>query len=163
LLAIFFFVVGVELKREFVAGVCVTRRAPPFPSPRRSAGWSCRRSLAVVSTHLPTALRTFLLPLAAATWALVQASGIHATVAGVVLGFTVPVLGRNALAERFERRLRQPVTVGIIAGLVVGKPLGVFITTFLLAKFSRAELDDDLAWRDAFGVALLAGVGFTVS
>ena len=50
-----------------------------------------------------------------------------------------------------------------MAGLVLGKPLGVFITTFLLAKFTRATLDDDLAWRDVLGVALLAGIGFTVS
>jgi NhaA family Na+:H+ antiporter len=41
--------------------------------------------------------------------------------------------------------------------------LGVLITTFLLARFTRAALDDDLAWRDVLGVALLAGIGFTVS
>jgi Na+:H+ antiporter, NhaA family len=202
--------------------------------------------LAVLSTHLPTALRTFLLtlavvddllaitiiaifytdhlepgplalalipgglfalavqrgvhrwwlliPLAVAAWALVHASGVHATVAGVLLGFVVPVLGRHSAAERFEHRLRplsagvavpvfaffaagvtvggsdglgkallQPVTMGVFAGLVVGKPLGVFITTYLLAKFTHAALDDDLAWRDVLGVALLAGIGFTVS
>jgi NhaA family Na+:H+ antiporter len=39
----------------------------------------------------------------------------------------------------------------------------VFGTTFVLAKFTRASLDDDLAWRDVFGVSLLAGIGFTVS
>jgi len=278
LLAVFFFVVGVELKREFVAGDLrdPARAALPIAAavggmvvpaaifvgvnlaaghPENLGGWAVPIAtdiafalavLAVVSTHLPTALRTFLLtlavvddllaiiviaafftdhlapgplalavvpaglfavavqrgvtrwwvllPLAAATWGLVHASGIHATVAGVVLGFTVPVLGRHALAERFEHRLRpvsagvavpvfaffaagvtvggvagltdglgHPVTVGVIAGLVLGKPLGVFITTFLLAKFSRAALDDDLAWRDVLGVALLAGIGFTVS
>ena len=48
-----------------------------------------------------------LLPLAAATWALVHASGIHATVAGVVLGFTVPVLGRHGGGtERLEHLVR---------------------------------------------------------
>ena len=51
----------------------------------------------------------------------------------------------------------------MLVGLVVGKPLGVFITTFLLAKFTGAALDDDLAWRDVLGAALLAGIGFTVS
>ena len=51
----------------------------------------------------------------------------------------------------------------MFAGLVLGKPLGVFITTFLLAKFTHATLDDDLAWRDVLGVSLLAGIGFTVS
>jgi Na+:H+ antiporter, NhaA family len=135
-----------------------------------------------------------LLPLALSTWALVHASGVHATVAGVLLGFTVPVLGRHACAEEFEHRLRpisagvavpvfaffaagvtvggwsglgaavaHPVAFGVIAGLVIGKPLGVFGTSFLLAKFTRANLDDDLAWRDVLGVSLLAGIGFTVS
>ena len=204
--------------------------------------------LAVLSTHLPTALRTFLLtlavvddliaitviavfftdhlslaplalalipiglfalavqrgvhqwwllvPLAVVAWALVHASGVHATVAGVLLGFTVPVLGRHGkpAAERFEHTMRpvsagfavpvfaffaagvtvggwsglgasllHPVTDGVIAGLVIGKPLGVFATAFLLARFTHASLDDDLAWRDVFGVSLLAGIGFTVS
>jgi NhaA family Na+:H+ antiporter len=137
-----------------------------------------------------------LLPLAAAAWALVHASGVHATVAGVVLGFTVPVLGRHGhpTAELFEHTLRpvsagfavpvfaffaagvtvggwsglgdsllHPVTDGVIAGLVIGKPLGVWLTAFLLAKFTHASLDDDLAWRDVLGVSLLAGIGFTVS
>jgi NhaA family Na+:H+ antiporter len=135
-----------------------------------------------------------LVPLAIATWGLVHASGVHATVAGVLLGFTVPVLGRHSAAEQFEHRLRpwsagvavpvfaffaagvtvggwsglgdallHPVTVGVFAGLVLGKPIGVFVTTFLLAKFTGAALDDDLAWRDVLGVTLLAGVGFTVS
>jgi NhaA family Na+:H+ antiporter len=59
--------------------------------------------------------------------------------------------------------LLHPVTVGVIAGLVFGKPIGVWGTTYLLAKFTGATLDDDLAWRDVLGVALLAGIGFTVS
>ncbi|KAA0100978.1 Na+/H+ antiporter NhaA [Mycolicibacterium sp. P1-18] len=278
LLAIFFFVVGVELKREFVAGDLrdPARAALPiaaavggmiFPAaifvtinvvtghPENLDGWAVPIAtdiafalavLAVLATHLPTALRTFLLtlavvddllaiiviavfftdhvslgplalalvpggmfvlavqrgvtrwwvllPLAAATWALVHASGIHATVAGVLLGFAIPVLGRHASAESFEHALRpvsagfavpvfaffaagvtvggwgglgdaltHPVTVGVIAGLVVGKPLGVWLTAYLLAKFTHATLDDDLAWRDVFGVAMLAGIGFTVS
>ncbi len=55
------------------------------------------------------------------------------------------------------------MTIGVFVGLVLGKPLGVFVTTFLLARFTGATLDDDLAWRDVLGVALLAGIGFTVS
>ena len=278
LLAIFFFVVGVELKREFVAGDLRDPRRAALPilaavggmvvpaaifvavnvtsgHSENVVGWAVPTAtdiafavavLAVLSTHLPSALRTFLLtlavvddllaitviaffytdhlsplalalalvpgglfalavqrgvrhwwllvPLAVATWALVHASGVHATVAGVLLGFTVPVLGRHASAEAFEHRMRplsagvavpvfaffaagvtvggwsgfgtalaHPVTLGVIAGLVFGKPLGVLGTSFLLAKFTRANLDDDLAWRDLFGVSLLAGIGFTVS
>src|SRR3954466_10810081 len=278
LLAIFFFVVGLELKREFVAGDLRDPRRAALPiaaavggmivpagifiginvisgHPENLDGWAVPIAtdiafalavLAVLSTHLPSALRTFLLtlavvddllaitviavfytdhlslgplalalipiglfglaaqrgihqwwllvPLAAVTWALVHASGVHATVAGVLLGFTVPVLGARASAEHFEHRLRplsagvavpvfaffaagvtvggwgglgqallQPVTRGVFAGLGGGKPLGLFITTYLLAKFTHAALDDDLAWRDVLGVALLAGIGFTVS
>lgn len=278
LLAIFFFVVGVELKREFVAGDLrdPARAALPIAAAvggmvmpagifvavnltlghgENLGGWAVPIAtdiafavavLAVISTHLPTGLRTFLLtlavvddllaiiviavfyaghlnpmalglavipgalfiaavqrgirrwwllvPLAFATWALVHASGVHATVAGVVLGFGVPVIGKHASAEMFEHALRplsagvavpvfaffaagvevggwsgfvnvltQPVTLGVLAGLVLGKPIGVFGTTFLLARFTGAELDEDLGWLDVAGVALLAGIGFTVS
>jgi Na+:H+ antiporter, NhaA family len=280
LLAVFFFVVGLELKREFVAGDLrdPARAALPIAaavggmvapaaifvavnlgSGHREYldGWAVPVAtdiafalavLAVLSTHLPSALRTFLLtlavvddllaitiiaafytdelaprplllalipltlfglavqrglnrwwillPLAAATWALVHASGVHATVAGVLLGFTVPVLRERGqlTAESLEHRLRpisagfvvpvfaffaagvtvggwsglgaamlQPVTVGVLAGLVLGKPIGILGTTFVLARFTRASLDDDLAWRDVLGVSVLAGIGFTVS
>jgi NhaA family Na+:H+ antiporter len=278
LLAIFFFVVGLELKREFVAGDLRDPRRAALPiaaaiggmvvpaaifiaitlvagEPEHLDGWAVPIAtdiafalavLAVLSTHLPTALRTFLLtlavvddllaitviavfytdhlavgplalalvpialfglavqrgfgrwwllvPLAVAAWALVHASGVHATVAGVILGFTVPVLGDNGRAEKFEHQLRplsaavavpvfaffaagvtvggwsglggsllHPVTDGVIAGLVIGKPLGVFATAWLLARFTHAALDEDLAWRDVLGVSLLAGIGFTVS
>ena len=46
---------------------------------------------------------------------------------------------------------------------VLGKLVGIFGSTFLMARFTRAELDDDIAWSDLFGLSLLAGVGFTVS
>ena len=140
-----------------------------------------------------------LLPLAVTTWALMHESGVHATVAGVLLGFAVPVLRRDGgdgigLAEHFEHRvrplstvfavpvfaffaagvtvgglsglseaLRDPIALGIIGGLVIGKTVGIFGTTALFARFTRARLDDDLAWTDVFGVAVLAGIGFTVS
>ena len=140
-----------------------------------------------------------LLPLAATCWALVHASGVHATVAGVLLGFAVPVVRRSAgggpgLAEHFEHRWRplsasvavpvfafyaagvtvggingldtavhDPVAVGIFVGLVVGKPLGILVATYLVARFTRASLDTDLSWWDVLGLSMLAGVGFTVS
>ena len=286
LLAIFFFVVGLELKREFVAG--------DLKEPQRAAlpilaavggmvvpaliflavnattgdgalkGWAIPTAtdiafalavLAVISTHLPTGLRTFLLtlavvddlfavtiiagfytsdlrllpllgaataiglfavavqrrigswwillPLALVAWGLMHDSGVHATVAGVLLGFTVPVKpsqlsgGPGAgpgLAEHLEHRVRpvsagfavpvfaffaagvtvggtsglaesltDRVALGIVTGLVVGKFVGVLGTTYLVARFTRASLDENLAWRDIAGVALLAGIGFTVS
>lgn len=286
LLAVFFFVVGLELKREFVAGdlrdparaalpiaaalggmlvpavIFVAFTAPVGDGATR--GWAIPTAtdiafavavLAVISTHLPAALRTFLLtlavvddllaisviavfytetvnltalglaaiplalfalavqrrirawwillPLALLTWALIHESGIHATVAGVLLGFTVPVLRSQAaggpeagpgLAEIFERRirpisagvavpvfalfaagvtiggysgffaaLRDPIAMGIVAGLVIGKAVGVFGTTWVLSAVTRASLDSALRWIDVFGMAMLAGIGFTVS
>lgn len=284
LLAIFFFLAGLELKREFVSGEL--RKASKAVVPVAAAvggvavpaliytlvnvgqgaeslrGWAIPTAtdiafalavLAVINTHLPAALRTFLLtlavvddllaigiiaffysaglqplfllaalvplglftllaqrrvrswyllmPLAAATWGLVHASGIHATVAGVLLGFAVPVLVSrkrgetgSGMAETLEHRLRplsagfavpvfaffsagvavggldglrsalaDPVAVGIVAALVVGKTIGVFGTTYLITKTTKAKLDDGLAWIDVAGLALLAGVGFTVS
>jgi NhaA family Na+:H+ antiporter len=139
-----------------------------------------------------------LLPLAFAAWALVHASGVHATVAGVLLGFAVPVVRRSGegpgLAEHFEHRWRplsagvavpvfaflsagvalggltgladalgDRVAVGIVAGLVVGKAVGILGATWLVARFTRASLDEGLSWLDVLGLAVLGGVGFTVS
>ena len=282
LLAVFFFVAGLELKREFVAGDLRDphRAAVPIAAALGGMavpaliftlinlggagdalqGWAIPTAtdiafalavLAVISTHLPSGLRTFLLtlavvddlfaimiiavfytktldiawllialiplaiftvlvqrrighwwlllPLAAATWGCVHASGVHATVAGVLLGFAVPVLRRDGgdgpgLAEHFEHLIRplssvfavpvfaffsagvaldgwdgftnamsEPITLGIIAGLFFGKTIGVFGSTWLVARFTRADLDDDLEWLDVLGLSMLAGVGFTVS
>jgi len=50
-----------------------------------------------------------------------------------------------------------------MAGLVAGKTMGIFAATFLVARLTRASLDESLGWIDVFGLALLAGIGFTVS
>jgi NhaA family Na+:H+ antiporter len=282
LLAIFFFVAGLELKREFVAGDLRDPRRAALPvaaavggmaapallyalvnaasAEGELRGWAVPTAtdiafalavLGVISTHLPSAMRTFLLtlavvddliaimiiavyytsslhplplllalvplavfgvlvqrrvrswwallPLALLTWALVHASGVHATVAGVLLAFTVPVIRRApgdgpGLAEHFEHRwrplsagvavpifaffaagvsvagagglgasLRDAVTVGIIVGLVAGKALGITGATWLVQRFTRAQLAEGLSWWDVLGLALLGGVGFTVS
>ena len=141
-----------------------------------------------------------LLPLGIVTWIFVFGSGIHATIAGVILGFCVPVKrtdGREGigLAEQFEHRFRplssgfcipvfaffaagvtvispesgsgglltDPVFWGIVLGLVLGKPIGIMGSTWVLTKFTKASLDKDAKWGDLFGVTLLAGIGFTVS
>lgn len=277
LLAIFFFVVGLELKREFLAGDLRDPRTAVLPvaaavggmiapaliyvainagNPAGLGGWAIPTAtdiafavavLAVIGSSLPSALRIFLLtlavvddllaitviavfytdelspaplllaalplglfalavqrgvrswwlllPLAALTWVLVHACGVHATVAGVLLGFAVPVLGRHGgLNAGFEHRWRpisaglavpvfaflaagvpvvggdgfgaalaDPVTLGIVAGLVVGKTVGVLGATWLVQRCTRARLDDDLGWWDLVGLAQLAGIGFTVS
>lgn len=172
MLAIFFFLVGLGLKREYVAG-------------------DLRQ------------LNKSIVPLAAAVGGVIvpHASGIHATGAGVLLGFAVPVLRSQASggqkgpgpAEVFEHRFRSisagvavpsaffsagvavggwdglvsaltdPVAVGIILALVLGKPAGIMGTTWLLTKVTKAWLDTTFKWIDVFGVSLLSGIGFTVS
>ncbi|HET8615786.1 MAG TPA: Na+/H+ antiporter NhaA [Actinomycetales bacterium] len=143
--------------------------------------------------------RTFtsvLVALALTAWALVHASGVHATVAGVVLGLAVPVRSLNGAfspAERLAHVLRplssglavpvfalmaagvavsgaalrgaahDLVAVAVVVALVVGKTVGVFGGTWLTVRFTRAQLDDELAWSDVLGVSMLAGIGFTVS
>jgi len=303
LLAIFFFVAGLELKREFVAGDLRDPRRAVLPVVAAVGGmavpaliyvlvnagtgggalrgWAVPTPtdiafalavLAVISTHLPSALRTFLLtlavvddllaiaiialfytadlavlplllavlplaafgllvrrrvrswwlllPLALATWALVHASGVHPTVAGVLLALTVPVHPERpaagaperpaagaperpaagapetdrGLAEHFEHRWRplsagvavpvfaffsagvalggldglasalgDRVALGILVGRIVGKLAGILGAAFLVARFTRAKLDESLSWADVAGLGVLAAVGFTVS
>jgi len=135
------------------------------------------------------------LPLACLAWWFTHESGIHATIAGVVLGLLTRVRPdpgeAQGPAERLEHRLaplsagvavpffallsagvtigggadlaRDPVVLGVVVGLLVGKPLGVFGGAWLLTHLTRAEIDEDVTWPDVFGIALLAGVGFTVS
>ncbi len=286
LLAIFFFVAGLELKREFVAGDLREPRRAALPvaaavggmivpalffvlinlggSEGALRGWAIPSAtdiafalavLAVISTHLPSALRTFLLtlavvddllaivviaifytedlnvpalllallplalfgflvqkrirswwlllPLAVVTWVLMHESGVHATVAGVLLAFTVPVARSEAaggpgagpgLAEHFEHVIRplsagvavpvfaffsagvaigglsglgesltDRIAIGIVVGLVAGKAIGISLATWLVSRFTRAQLDENLGWPDVLGLALLGGIGFTVS
>jgi NhaA family Na+:H+ antiporter len=73
--------------------------------------------------------------------------------AGVALG------GLTGLADALGDR----VAVGIVAGLVVGKAVGILGATWLVARFTRASLDEGLSWLDVLGLAVLGGVGFTVS
>lgn len=57
----------------------------------------------------------------------------------------------------------EPVALGVVLGLVAGKAIGVFGGTYLMARFTKAELNPDLTWSDVFGLATIAGIGFTVS
>jgi Na+:H+ antiporter, NhaA family len=57
----------------------------------------------------------------------------------------------------------DPIVVGVVLGLVVGKPIGVLLGSWAVTRFTNAELNEELSWRDLVGVAILAGVGFTVA
>jgi NhaA family Na+:H+ antiporter len=134
-------------------------------------------------------------PVAVVAWIGMYDSGVHATIAGVVLGLLTRVLPdegeARSPAERLEHRLSpvsagvavpffaltsagvqlsggvlgfgHPIVLGVVLALVVGKPVGVLGGAWLLTRFTRAELNEGLLWRDLVGVGMVAGVGFTVS
>ena len=87
----------------------------------------------------------------------------------VSAGVAVPVFAFFAAGvaigglDGLRGALGDPVAGGVALGLVLGKFVGVFGTTYLLARFTRAQLDGELSWIDVAGLALLAGIGFTVS
>lgn len=129
------------------------------------------------------------LPLAALIWYLVHESGIHATVAGVAMGllmnlkqtdramhtihpisagFAVPVFAFFTAGVFIEGIsitdvTSSPIALGIILGLVIGKPIGVVGVAWLMARFTKASLNSNLSWWDVATIGALSGVGFTVS
>jgi Na+:H+ antiporter, NhaA family len=84
-------------------------------------------------------------------------------------GFVVPVFALFSAGvtvgslSGLGASLRDPVTLGIICGLVLGKPVGIAATSFLVTRFRRISLDESIGWPDIMGVGVLAGIGFTVS
>ncbi|HZG97842.1 MAG TPA: Na+/H+ antiporter NhaA [Nocardioidaceae bacterium] len=81
-------------------------------------------------------------------------------------GFAVPVFALFAAGVQISgvgELISDPVTIGIVVGLVVGKPLGIVGGAFAMARLTRAELATDLGWGDVGAVGMLAGMGFTVS
>ena len=134
-------------------------------------------------------------PLAVICWACVWQSGVHPTLAGVLLGLltrssatdpnapvdawehawrpisagiAVPIFALMAAGvavspSALARLFVEPVGLGVLLGLVVGKAVGVFGGAFLTARFTRASLAPDLRWSEVFAVAVLGGVGFTVA
>ncbi|GAA1113070.1 Na+/H+ antiporter NhaA [Kribbella jejuensis] len=83
-------------------------------------------------------------------------------------GVAVPVFalfaaGVTLSSGAVREMLTDPVAIGVAAGLLFGKAIGVFGGSWLTARFTRAELNSDLAWRDVAAVAVLAGIGFTVA
>lgn len=127
-------------------------------------------------------------------WYFMLQSGVHATITGVLLAFTIPfgngdeksssyilqhflhkpvafiILPIFALANTaivFSGNIAQTLTennsLGIALGLIVGKPLGIFVLTFMAVTFGLCKLPTDLNWKSIFGVGLLAGIGFTMS
>jgi NhaA family Na+:H+ antiporter len=82
--------------------------------------------------------------------------------AGVAVPFFA-LMSAGVVISGGSELVREPVVLGVALGLVVGKPVGVFGGVWLLTRFTRADLDSALGYRDVVGVAVLAGIGFTVS
>ena len=132
-------------------------------------------------------------------WFLVLQSGVHATLAGVVLALTIPLKNHKpssvSIASPLHRLeqgigpwvaflilpifgfanagislagvsigdLMQPVSIGITLGLFVGKQVGIFLMAVLVIRLGWAELPINASWRQLYGIALLCGIGFTMS
>ncbi|MEO8838015.1 MAG: Na+/H+ antiporter NhaA, partial [Herbaspirillum sp.] len=129
-------------------------------------------------------------------WLFMLKSGVHATIAGVVLAFAIPLSrtedDAHSPSYRLEHALHRPVafiilpifalantgiiissgwtheltspnSLGIFAGLVIGKPLGITLLCFLTVAAGICKLPLDLSWRHVFGAGLLGGIGFTMS
>jgi NhaA family Na+:H+ antiporter len=129
-------------------------------------------------------------------WFLMFKSGVHATIAGVLLAFAIPfsasVDDETSPSHQLEHFLHQPVaylilpvfalantgilistgwqqdllgsnSAGIIAGLVLGKPLGITLLCFLAVGLGVCRLPEGLQWHHILGAAFLGGIGFTMS
>ena len=278
LMAVFFFIVGLELKREFLEGELSNRSQIVLPAfaatggmlvpaaiyayinwghPVTMNGWAIPAAtdiafalgiLALLGPRVPVSLKLFLMALAilddvgaiiiialfyttelstlslttagiclflliflnkrgvthlpiylfigAIMWASVLKSGVHATLAGVFLAFTIPLRDaedpRHSPLRQLEHELHpsvvyvilplfafanagvplagmtikallEPVSLGIILGLFVGKQLGVFSFAWLAIKLKLASLPDKVSWTQLYGAAVLCGIGFTMS
>ncbi|UVW27929.1 Na+/H+ antiporter NhaA [Massilia sp. H6] len=129
-------------------------------------------------------------------WFLMLKSGVHATIAGVLLAFTIPYSVKEddptSASHRLEHALHKPVaflilpifalantgivigagwaqellsdnSAGILLGLVLGKPVGIFLFSYAAVVAGICRLPLDLAWKHVLGAGLLGGIGFTMS
>jgi NhaA family Na+:H+ antiporter len=276
LMAIFFLMIGLEVKREMVAGSLANRRQAAFPliaalggmiapaviyllfnfqDPVAREGWAIPAAtdiafalgvLALLGNRVPVALKVFLMALAIiddlgaiviialfytsdlsllslavaagaiallallnacnvrrtglyilvglVLWTAVLKSGVHATLAGVVIGFFIPLKEKDGRspARALEHVLHPWVAflilplfafanagvslhgvtpagltsllpMGIIAGLFIGKPLGISLFCWAALKLRLASLPEGTTGKDIMAVGVLCGIGFTMS
>lgn len=144
--------------------------------------------IAILLNRLKVKNIVFYLLLGLIIWYCILNSGVHATIAGVLLSFCIPI----SLIADLERKLthfvnflimplfalantaiifpnqmghiiESPITIGIVLGLVIGKPVGILLFSFLSTKLKIAALPDQTTWKQMAGVGMLAGIGFTMS
>jgi NhaA family Na+:H+ antiporter len=121
-------------------------------------------------------------------WYCLFNSGVHATLAGVLLAFTIPIKKINKLEHKLHDpvnfivlplfalantaiifpaeisvALASPINYGILSGLIIGKPLGIALVSYCAVKLKLATLPADLNWKYIIGMGMLAGIGFTMS
>lgn len=89
---------------------------------------------------------------------------IHPLSAGICVPlFALVAAGVDVRSIGVWTAMSSPVAIGVILGLVIGKPIGIFCTSWLVARFTKASLSSSLRWLDIFAVGLLGGIGFTVA
>lgn len=89
---------------------------------------------------------------------------IHPISAGIAIPvFALFAAGIDLRATGIIEPLQSPIAIGIMIGLVVGKPIGIVGMAWIMARFTRATLSPGITWRDVTAVGVLGGVGFTVA
>ncbi|MDZ4793462.1 MAG: Na+/H+ antiporter NhaA [Bacteroidota bacterium] len=88
---------------------------------------------------------------------------LHKPVAFIIIPVFALANTAIVLSGDIGQTLTQNYSVGIAVGLIVGKPLGIFLLTFLAVSFGLCKLPDDLNWKSIAGVGFLGGIGFTMS
>lgn len=129
-------------------------------------------------------------------WYFVLKSGVHATIAGVLLATTIPNTSNNGLEHSMLKDLEHklhnfvgilvlpifaffnsdinfadvtlssvysPLSLGVILGLLLGKPIGITLFTYVGMKTNLFNLPENVTIKDVFGLSLLCGIGFTMS
>ena len=129
-------------------------------------------------------------------WYLMLKSGVHATIAGVMLAFAIPYSvkqeDRESPSHKLEHLLHKPMaffvlpmfalantgivissswaedlssanSIGIVSGLVIGKPLGITLLVLIAVLLGICRLPFGMNWMHIFGAGLLGGIGFTMS
>ena len=88
---------------------------------------------------------------------------LHKPVAFIILPIFALANTAIILSSDIGQALTQNYSLGIAVGLIVGKPLGIFLLTFLAVTFGLCKLPDDMNWKSILGVGFLGGIGFTMS
>jgi NhaA family Na+:H+ antiporter len=121
-------------------------------------------------------------------WYVILQSGIEASISGVLFAFAIPVHKLVAVEKAIHNivnflilplfalantsillpsnpsaALTSTLALGIMAGLVIGKPLGIFFMSYILVSLNMAALPTNIKWKQILGMGTLAGIGFTMS